>query len=356
MTLRVALDHGPLLDPPTGIGRYTRELAEHLTVQGVDVAPFAISLRGSRPGIPTWRMPAKVVHAAWRAFGRPSLESLVGRVDVAHGTNFVAPVAGAPAIVTVHDLSFLDADAAPVRRHWARMVPWSVERAARVLVPSHAVAGEIQDHYGIDPAKIVVTHEGVSRTFFGAMPMADSVLAERGIRRPFALAVGTIAPRKNLRRLLAAWSIVQREHPEWQLVVAGPSGWGPELPETSGVVTTGWVGDETLPGLLAAADLFCFPSLYEGFGLPPLEAMAAGTAAVVGSYPAAAEVVGDDAVIVDPGDVASIAAGIAGSIGDEARRADLARRGRARAAAFTWERTARLTLEAYRAAAEGGSS
>ena len=350
MTFRVALDHGPLLDPPTGVGRYARELGLALSDLNVEVVPYAISLRGSRDGVATMHLPARAVHRAWISVGHPKLDRLVGRVDLAHGTNFVAPLVDAPTVVTIHDLSFLQSDAARVGTHWARMVPWSLARAARVLTPSQAVADEVIDHYGIDPATTVVTHEGVAPVFFGATPLVDAVLAERGIHRPFAVAVATIAPRKNLRRLLEAWTSVQGSHPEWRLVLAGPPGWGPGLPETEGVVTTGWIGDETLPGLLAAADAFCYPSLYEGFGLPPLEAMAAGTPALVGHYSAAPEVVGDAALLVDPLDADAIAEGLERLLSDDSLRADLARRGRIRAAGFTWEQTASATLAAYRSA------
>jgi glycosyltransferase involved in cell wall biosynthesis len=162
------------------------------------------------------------------------------------------------------------------------------------------------------------------------------------------LAAGTIQPRKNFHRLLEAWRLAAAELPGWTLVLAGPAGWGPELPETSGVRLIGWVGDETLPGLLAAADAFCYPSLYEGFGLPPLEAMAAGTPALVGRYSAAEEIIGDAALIVDPTDVPDIAAGLIRIAHNDALRTRLARQGKVHAAGFTWERTAAATLSAYR--------
>jgi len=164
------------------------------------------------------------------------------------------------------------------------------------------------------------------------------------------LAAGALEPRKNLPRLLEAWRALRSDEPDWTLVLAGPKGWGPDLPETQGVVLTGWVGDETLPGLLAAADVFVFPSLYEGFGLPPLEAMAAGTSCVVGDYAAAAEVVGDAAAIVDPHDAAALGDALVGLMNDEQTRRSYAVAGKARAAGFTWEATATKTIAAYRAA------
>ena len=348
MSLRVAFDSGPLLDPPTGVGRYARELAHSLSDAGVDVRPYAVSLRGkSDISMNRMKLPARFVHKAWLRAGRPAADRLVGDVDVVHGTNFVLPPTKMPGVVTIHDLSFLRDDAFPGAAAWARMVPWSIERAERVVTITDQVAGEIVDHYGTDRSKIVVTHLGVSPAFFGAAPLSEASLHRLGIARPFVLAAGTLEPRKNLPRLLAAWGSLGSEKDGWSLVVAGPKGWGPGLARTEGVVLTGWVGDETLPGLLAAADVFAFPSLYEGFGMPPLEAMAAGTACVAGTYNAAEEVLGDAAVMVDPLDASAIAGGLATLMSDEAQRRIFALAGKARAAAFTWERTARDTLAAY---------
>jgi glycosyltransferase involved in cell wall biosynthesis len=233
------------------------------------------------------------------------------------------------------------------------MVPWSLDRARRVVAPTRAMAEEISDHYGIDTNDITVTYEGVAPVFFGATPLSDMSLERMGIGRPFAVAVGTLEPRKNLARLLKAWRAAGDDVAGWTLVLAGPRGWGPGLPETNGVVLTGWVGDETLPGLLAAADLFCYPSLYEGFGLPPLEAMAAGTPVLAGNYSAAPEVLGEKALLVDPNDVDAIGGGLVSMVRDDALRRRYALEGKAHAAGYTWERTARATIAAYEVARDG---
>jgi glycosyltransferase involved in cell wall biosynthesis len=356
--LRVALDWTPLLDPPTGVGRYTAQLGAALESHGVELTRYAIARGAGRSEAPArWRVPTKVVQAAWRRFGRPSIERLVGAVDVVHAPNFVLPVSGSiPGVVTVHDLSFLSDEAFPGGHRLRDLVPWSLRRAARVLVPTQAVKDEILDYAPVAHDRVVVTHEGVSQVFYGATPLPGTVLAEMGIRPPFALAVGTIEPRKNLPRLLEAWRQARADGAlaEWMLVIAGPQGWGPSLPETPGVALVGWVGDETLPGLLAAAELFCYPSLYEGFGLPPLEAMAAGVPALVGRYAAAAETLGDAAEVVDPRDVDALAGALARLASDDELRRSYARAGKARAASFTWERTAAATLSAYRATLEDG--
>ncbi|MGH2778026.1 MAG: glycosyltransferase family 4 protein [Actinomycetota bacterium] len=351
--MRVALDCGPLLVPPTGVGRYVDELARALEASGVDLLRFAVAMRGSARkaeglSIKRLRLPAKVAQTSWRRFGRPALESLVGDVDIVHATNFVLPALGrTPGVVTIHDLSFFRDDTFPGGERLRELVPWSLDRASMVITPTRAVADELVERFGVEDGRIAVTPEGIAPHFFGAGPLSPLALGGMGIPGPFILALGTIEPRKNLPRLLAAWSSIRGELEEWRLVIAGPRGWGEELRATEGVMLLGRVGDETLPGLLAAAEIFCYPSLYEGFGLPPLEAMAAGTCAVVGSYEAAPEVVGQAAALVEPTDTEALAESLRSLAGDADARRRLAMAGRARALSFTWERTARLTAAAY---------
>ncbi len=347
--MKVALDATPLLDVTTGVARYTSELAAGLERRGIDLTRYVISARG-KPAFDarTLRAPARLVQRSWQWLGRPRIERLVGQVDLVHATNFVLPSLGdLPGVVTVHDLSFERDDTFPGGERLRTLVPWSVRRAAKVLTPTETIAAELCDRYSLGRDRVAVTHEGVAATFFGATPLSDGALNELGLRRPFAVAVGTIEPRKNLPRLLQAWTSVRAELDGWVLALAGPKGWGPQLPPTPGVVPIGWVDDGTLPGLLAAAELFCYPSLYEGFGLPPLEAMAAGTPAVVGRYSAAAEVLGDAVRLVDPLDVEDIAAGILETASGRSS-SGMVVRGRARATEFSWDRTAGATIEAYR--------
>lgn len=315
--------------------------------------PYAVTLRGTPPGfeVTRWKLPARAVQTAWRRFGRPSIKRLVPDADIVHGTNFVLPALGGLAgVVTVHDLSFYRDDTFPGGERLRDLVPWSVARARAVVVPTQTIKAEVAERYALDGEGIHVTHEGVSPEFFGAAPLSGMALGRMGIPGPFVLAVGTIEPRKNLKRLLSAWSMIHSELGDWRLVIAGPRGWGEDLPETEGVMLLGWVGDETLPGLLAAADVFCYPSLYEGFGLPPLEAMAAGTASVVGRYGAAPEVLGDAAFLVDPLEVDDLARGLLAVATDGSVRRRLELAGRSQAARYTWTATARATMGAYEAA------
>lgn len=347
--MRVAYDAGPLLGTPTGVGRYTGELAAALTARGLTIQRYAISLRApADPRVRRWKVPARAVQRAWMTFGGPVPRSLFDGADVVHGTNFVLPpTGGKPGVVTIHDLSFHRADVFPGGRRLQEVVPWSLRQAAAVIVPTEAVACELAERHGYPQTRISVTYEGVSPTFFGATPLAATALGGLGIPGPFALAVGTLEPRKNLLRLVEAWRACATELEGWRLVLAGPKGWGPELPPTEGVMPIGYVDDQTLPGLMAAAEIFCYPSLYEGFGLPPLEAMAAGTACLVGRYSAAEEVLGDSALLVDPTDPDDIADALLRLVSGDDLRRRLGLEGRAHAARYTWEGTANQTKEVY---------
>ncbi len=347
--MRVAYDAGPLLGSRTGVGRYASELAASLEARGVALQRYAISWSAPRSEeVRRWRLPARLVQEAWRRFDGPVPARLVAGADAVHATNFVLPPTGdRPGVVTIHDLSFLRPDVFPGGERLRDLVPWSLEHAAGAIVPTEAVAGEVIDHYGYPRERIAVTPEGVSPVFFGARPLSELALGRMGIPGPFVLAVGTLEPRKNLSRLLDAWRAISPRLRGWRLVLAGPKGWGPDLPATEGVMPIGYIGDETLPGLMAAADIFCYPSHYEGFGLPPLEAMATGTACIAGSYRAASEVLGDAAILVEPRDVEALAAALLRLVEDEDLRGRMARSGKGHAASYTWDRTAAATVRLY---------
>jgi len=354
--IKVAYDVGVPIERPTGVGRYIAELARALEELGVDLKPYRVSLRGgSVDGVAHWRIPAKVAHFSWRRSNRPAISNLVGDTALVHGTNFVLPALGASkGVLTIHDLSFDPQSGFEGNRRLSVMVPWSIDHASAVIVPTAAVGAEVAARYGYPNDRIFVTPEGVNPSFFDAEPLSEAELDALSISKPFAIAVGTLQPRKNLFRLLDAWRKVATQLTGWTLALVGQQGEGPPIPDSPGVTRTGWVDDRHLHGLLASAEFFCYPSLYEGFGLPPLEAMAAGTPALVGDYPAALEVVGDLGLIVDRTNPDDIAEKILQLAQDDRLRQRLAVEGRAHAATFTWNRTARTTIEAYEAALGGG--
>jgi glycosyltransferase involved in cell wall biosynthesis len=353
--VRVAFDMGIPAVRPTGVSRYVAELAAALTPLEVELRPFIVSFRARdvNPAFVHVRVPARLVQLAWRAVGHPTVERLVGQVDLVHGTNFVLPPArAAKGVVTIHDVAFRRSDGHVRSPRLAALAPWSVRNADAVVVPTQTIADEVVDVYGARPDRTVVTYEGVAPSWFEARPLEDKDLERLGISRPFTMALGTIQPRKNLRRLVDAWTATASSLPEWTLVLAGPAGWGPKLPTAPNIVQTGWMDNEFLHGLFGAAEFFCYPSLYEGFGLPPLEAMAAGTPCLLGDYGAARELFAETALLVNRLDTDAIAEGLLRLANDEALRSKLISAGRARAREFTWERVARATIRAYEIALE----
>jgi glycosyltransferase involved in cell wall biosynthesis len=265
-----------------------------------------------------------------------------------------------PLIVTIHDMASLRSRGrfGTLKRFYLRIfVPLSARKARRVLAVSEAARKEIADLCKIDGGKIVVVRHGISRSFSpdgdrSGPPAALKLKVGSG----YILYVGTLEPGKNIPRIIEAYSIVRkRTGTERALVIAGRTGWLHDdifravkrLGLDKEIVFTGYVSKGDLPSLYRGADLFVFPSLYEGFGLPVLEAMACGTPVVTSNTSSLPEVAGDAALLVDPENVEEIAGAMERVLTDQDLRAELSRRGRERARLFTWERCAQETLKVY---------
>lgn len=368
--LRIAYDAGPLLGSVTGVGHYTATLLDRLLALDADLHFNLYALawksdtsripRGERISLRYKRLPARLAVTAWELAGRPDGERLFGQADVVHGTNFwVPPLRRKNGVVTIHDLTFWlypELCTAQIQRYrW--IVPRVIKRCALVITPCETIRRQVADELRFPAERIVVTPEGVRGAFVGAT--FDPALAGRlRVRGDYVLFAGTQEPRKNLDRLLRAFATVEED---LQLVIAGPPGWGSvDLPGVARhlgvdrrVLFTGYLTDRELSSLMAGARAFVFPSLYEGFGLPPLEAMAAGipvVAARAGSLP---EVLGEAPFWCDPLDVASIADAIRRACSDEEARAAAVSSGRRQASMYDWRETARKTLQTYRVIAEG---
>jgi glycosyltransferase involved in cell wall biosynthesis len=396
--MRIVVDATPLLGARTGVGRYTDRLLAGLAAAAaggagtgaVEVAATAFTWRGlgelpaALPpgvGVAARRAPARLLQEAWARGERLPVEWLTGDADVVHGTNFVLPpLRRAAGVLTIHDLSYLRTPdtVSSASARYTELVPRGLRRAAVVLTPSRAVADEVVAAYRVDEDKVVVTPLGVDDAWFAAVPPSPAWLAAHGLPERYLLFVGTPEPRKNLPLLLEALRVLHASAGQDggdgmgagggagggagdgaggipPLVLVGPPGWGPALDvgglPPGAVTTAGYLADEELRNLVAGAVALCFPSRYEGFGLPPLEAMAAGTPVVAADIPAVREVVGPAsgkaARLVPPSDADAFADALRGVFAGAVDPAA----GRARARMFAWRRTAELTLAAYRRAA-----
>jgi len=314
-----------------------------------------------RPPIELRRLPLPlpVLYDAWTRSGRPRITDTTGAVDLVHLTVPITPPSDdVPLVATVHDLFPLTRPEMMTGRG-ARLMSAGLQavrdRAVRIMVPSRTVADDCERH-GVDPERLRVVPWGVTPVDVDDRDV-ERVRRRYGLRGPYVLFVGTLEPRKNLAGLLQA--LVELSRPELTLVLVGPAGWGDAFGGSSGVgvgdvpapvAALGHVPDEDLAALQHGAEVFCFPSLAEGFGLPVLEAMAAGAAVLTSSGTATAEVAGDAAALVDPTDPASIARTLGELLDDPDRRNELRRRGLERSRSFTWERAAEATLAVYREA------
>ena len=308
---------------------------------------------GLGPPIPVRhaRLPRRALYDAWHRLRAPSVQRLAGRVDVVHATGGAVPPSGRAALVaTVNDLAFLR------RPEW--FTPRGVRFATRgfelaraqadlVIAPSRATAADLAAH-GVDPERVRVVPLAAAVASPDAAEI-DAVRARYRLPEVFALWVGTAEPRKNLTGLLRA---AERTATAVPLVLAGPDGWGLDAPElVSGaacdVVRLGFVPQRELAALYAAARVFVYPSLMEGFGLPVLEAMAQGTPVVTSAGTATEEVCADPASVVDPADIDGLAAAIDAVVADDAEHSRRSAAARARAAGFTWSATAAGVRSAY---------
>ncbi len=376
--MRVCLNLAPALNSRAGLGRYTSALLRALLAadpQG-DYAvfynrsaecsppdPFAGLPRYTTPlGTRPWRMRAALTH-----FGLPALDGWLPGVDVFHATDHLLPrLRRVRSVFTLHDLIplLLPEHHLPLNRWFLQtMFPRFLAAAGAVIAVSECTRRDAVRLLGVPAEKITVVPEGIEPHF---RPVTDAahlaeVRARYGLPERFVLIVCTIEPRKNHGLLLEAYRRLLDTHPDLGLVVAGAKGW---LYQTffdkltaSGlgerVRVTGHVPEADLPALLTLASVFAFPSLYEGVGLPTLEAMACGTPVVAANTSSLPEAVGEAGILLPPDDARAWAEALARLLDDEAAHADYAARGRARAAQFTWESAARATLAVYRQVAAG---
>ncbi len=409
--MRVGIDYTAAAWQGAGIGRYTRELVRAIVASdqsseyilfyaagGIDQrSPYLADLRqlcATHPHVRAAPIPfsPRRLTQIWQRLRLPlPVELYTGRLDILHAPDFVLPPTRARTILTIHDLSFMvypECAAPGMARYLNSAVPRGLHRAHVVLADSEATRQDLVRLLAVDPARVTVVYPGVSPRF-RPLPAAETepVRQRLGLPERFLLFVSTLEPRKNLVRLLEAYaqfiqpttdhrpptagghggptlqdrgsqfSMLNSQFSIPDLVIGGRRGWLYEdvfatisrLGLGDRVRLLDFVDDNDLPALYNLAWAFVYPSIYEGFGLPALEAMRCGTPVVTADNSSLPEVVGDAAVLVRADDVASIASGIGLAVYDESLRARLRAAGLARAQTFTWERAAEQILMYYRA-------
>jgi glycosyltransferase involved in cell wall biosynthesis len=356
---------------PGGIGSYLRELVPAVAEAAPDlrISLFHARFDRAEPPEPWMRgfevldLPQgiRTLYPTWALAGRPALPSAIGASDVIHAPSPAAvppPARGQRLVVTVHDLAFrVYPELFP--RAWRTLYRLGVRRAARradaIVTPSRSTAMDLASMAGVAGDRIRVIPLAPSLPLTGADP--QSVLARLRLPPQYLLFVGTLEPRKNLVRLVRAYRRAVREASlPHALVLAGPLGWRSDpllrevrVPGRGEVILTGRTSPEELDALFRGAAAFAYPSLYEGFGLPVAEAMARGVPTIVSTASSLPEVAGDAAIAVQPRSVIDLAGAIERVLGDPALAARLSAAGRERAASLSWDRTARATIEVYRA-------
>ncbi|WP_433381869.1 glycosyltransferase family 4 protein [Actinoplanes sp. CA-142083] len=372
--MRVFVEGTPLFRQRTGVGQYTKNLLEALFRLDEEntYTIFSFALPGQktkpRPIPETPRlgyrfiryMHQKVFNAVVRKVTAPPIDVMLGsRPDLFLFPNFVRyplPL-GSRAVAIIYDLSFVlhpEHVARRNRQFLTRYVPITIERCQHIVTISENSKKEIVEYYGADPDKISIVSPAIDHSFFYPRPAAeiDAVTGKYNITKPYILYAGTLEPRKNIRSILDSYAKLPPEvRASYSLVLAGGKGWLDQdikrrLDELQhmDIITTGYVPDEDLPALYSGASVFVYPSLYEGYGMPPLEAMACATPVIVANNSSLPEVVGDAGLLVDAHDVDSLAQYLEKVLGDPALAGELRRRGLERAKTSNWDESARRLL------------
>lgn len=372
--MRITFDISAAVHHHAGLGRYAQELLAALTA--VDHANeyqafYHAASADEKPDAPLdgihahrmslsakpWRMSVLLAYLTGMRMDR-----WLPRGDIFHATEHLLPPMGScKTVFTIHDLifRFFPEYHLPLNRWYLSfMLPRFMQRADAIIAVSEHTRGDVSRLMGIPRERITVVYEGVHPAFHPIHEPEELMRVREKYRLPerFILYLSTIEPRKNISGLLHAYRcLLDRGDTTLDLVVAGRKGWlyepvfqaVRELGLEERVHFTGWVAEGDAPALFNAAQVFVYPSLYEGFGLPPLEAMACGTPVVCSNAASLPEVVGDAAILVNPHDVDEMASAIARVLSDPMRRQEMCAKSLAQAAQFTWERAARETLQVY---------
>jgi glycosyltransferase involved in cell wall biosynthesis len=344
----------------TGVSVYTKNLAaslikqfpedEYLLFGGSlrrlqELKSLAQKLKGTPKMYP---FPPKLMDFIWNSLHILPVEKLIGQVDVVHTADWTEPPSLLPKVTTVHDLipfKFPETTTNLVRNAHKKRLAWVMRESKKIIAVSQSTKDDLVSILHVPSDKIVVIPEGVEDRYCPQSLDIQEIIKKRyHIKEEYLYSLSTVEPRKNQTKLIKAYKLVKKEFPNLQLIIGGRTGWG-EIPEAvDGVSLPGYIPDADLPGLYSGCLAFVLPSIYEGFGLSPLQAMACGAPVAVSDRSSLPEVVGEAGVLFDPESVESIAAGIIEAVKN---RGKLKAKSLAQASKFSWEKTAQETHQVY---------
>ena len=367
----IGIDGAPLSQIKTGVGHYTFEIARGVATAEPQENFRVIShlqftadgFEDTPPNLEFVQAPVNAFTKHWWTIGLPRYIRQ-NSIELFHGTNYDIPVwGGCATVLSIHDLSaLLYPETHVARRVWRtrRRLPLMARKATRIIVPTESVKSEVCEYLRIDPVKVETIRYAPRRCFHPiTKSAAQETLKRLNVEDSFILYVGAIEPRKNLLTLVRAFEeIYKNTELRPRLVIAGPTGWLSEelfryvqnSPVQQRILVTGYLSDEDLRALYSTCAVMCYPAVYEGAGLPPLEAMACGAPVITSDARAIAEMVGDAACLVPAKDYQELASQIVHVVTDAKVRSSLIQRGLLRAGAFSWERTAEATYVLYQRA------
>ncbi len=370
--MHIGINYTSALKQGGGIGRYTRGLVNALARLDLRNRYTLIVSKDSPlsalPSLPhnftlkTLPLSERLLTILWHRLDFPlSIDRWSGPFDLFHSPDFVLPpLRKTPGILTVHDLSFIQHPdgAVPKLRRWLnKVVPDSVNRACHILADSQSTQKDLVTLLNVEPNKISIVGAGIESRFKPITDVSTLDRIRKKYRLPerFVLGLGTLEPRKNYEGLIEAFNLLQSNHPDLHLVIAGGKGWlydsifeaAAQSPAAKRIHLIGFVADEDLPALYSLAQVFAFPSYYEGFGIPVLEAMACGAPVVAANNSSLPEIVGEAAILLPATDTAALADAVGQFLLHSSLREEYCKLGIEQAKKFTWEAAAKKLLTVY---------
>lgn len=310
-----------------------------------ELASLARKLKGTPKII---SLSPTILDFLWNSLHVLPIESFVGDVDIVHTSDWAEPPSKLPKVTTVHDLvpfKYPQTTADNVRQAHKKRLHWVIRESRRIIAVSKSTKDDLISVLNVPEEKIVVIPEGVESRFVPQpLEIVDSIKRKYHLDHEYIFALSTLEPRKNQTGLIKAFRLVKERYPGLTLLIGGRTGWG-EIPKPEpGVLMPGYIPDADLPALYSGAAAYVLPSLYEGFGLSPLQAMACGTPVVSSNISSMPEVVGNAGILVEPKDTRSITTGIIEALEN---RGTLIKKGLQQAEKFSWNKTARQTHQVY---------